>query len=576
MIRLLKAYLPRISRLLAAVVVFQCGAAVFMLYLPTISGEIINNGVLKHDTAYVWAAGGVMLLVTLAQAVCMTGGIYFGSRSSMTVGRDVRRDLFHKVMTLSARELTTFGAPTLITRVTNDVQQVQMAVLMTCTQAVMSPVLVIFGTYMAFRENAQLAWVLVAAVPVLVVFMAILLSRMHPAFIAMQDRIDDVNQVLREQIAGMRVVRAFVRERAERQRFGQANADLTATALKTGRLMSVMFPIVMLVQNVTGVAIVWFGGHLINSHQMSLGSLIAFIGYITQVLMGLIQTVFMFMMIPRAAVASGRIMQVLDTDSSVVPPLVPTTDIRSAGDLELRQVEFRYPGAIDPVLADISFGASRGQTTAVVGSTGAGKTTLINLIARLVDVSGGAVYVDGVDVRDLTHSDLSRRVGLVPQKPYLFSGTVASNLRHGKADATEGEMWEALTVAQAVDFVRAMPGGLEAQILQGGTNVSGGQRQRLAIARALIREPEIYLFDDSFSALDLATDARLREALIPHTRDSTVVIVAQRISTIMSADRILVLDDGHCVGLGTHWELLDSCPTYAEIVGSQLSTEQAA
>ena len=494
----------------------------------------------------------------------------------MTVGRDVRRDLFHKVMTLSARELTTFGAPTLITRVTNDVQQVQMAVLMTCTQAVMSPVLVIFGTYMAFRENAQLAWVLVAAVPVLVVFMAILLSRMHPAFIAMQDRIDDVNQVLREQIAGMRVVRAFVRERAERQRFGQANADLTATALKTGRLMSVMFPIVMLVQNVTGVAIVWFGGHLINSHQMSLGSLIAFIGYITQVLMGLIQTVFMFMMIPRAAVASGRIMQVLDTDSSVVPPLVPTTDIRSAGDLELRQVEFRYPGAIDPVLADISFGASRGQTTAVVGSTGAGKTTLINLIARLVDVSGGAVYVDGVDVRDLTHSDLSRRVGLVPQKPYLFSGTVASNLRHGKADATEGEMWEALTVAQAVDFVRAMPGGLEAQILQGGTNVSGGQRQRLAIARALIREPEIYLFDDSFSALDLATDARLREALIPHTRDSTVVIVAQRISTIMSADRILVLDDGHCVGLGSHWELLDSCPTYAEIVSSQLSTEQAA
>jgi ATP-binding cassette subfamily B protein len=576
MIRLLKSYLPRISGLLAAVVAFQCGAAVFMLYLPRISGDIINNGVLKHDTGYVWAAGGVMLLVTLAQAVCMTGGIYFGSRSSMSVGRDVRRDLFHKVMTLSARELTTFGAPTLITRVTNDVQQVQMAVLMTCTQAVMSPALVIFGTYMAFRENVQLAWVLLAAIPVLVVTMTILLSRMHPAFMAMQDRIDDVNQVLREQIAGMRVVRAFVRERAERQRFGQANAELTATALTTGRLMAVMFPVVMLVQNLTGVAIVWFGGHLINSHQMSLGSLIAFIGYITQVLMGLMQTVFMFMMIPRAAVASGRIMQVLDTDSSVVPPLQPTTDIRDVGALEFRDVEFRYPGAIAPVLEDISFGASRGQTTAIVGSTGAGKTTLINLIARLVDVSEGAVYVDGVDVRDLTHSDLSRRVGLVPQKPYLFSGTVASNLRHGKPDATEGEMWDALTVAQAADFVRAMPGGLEARILQGGTNVSGGQRQRLAIARALIREPEIYLFDDSFSALDLATDARLREALIPHTRNSTVVIVAQRISTIMSADRILVLEDGHCVGLGSHWELLDSCPTYAEIVNSQLSTEQAA
>ena len=576
MIRLLKTYLPRIRRLLAAVVAFQCGAAVLMLYLPRISGDIIDNGVLKHNTGYVWSTGGLMLLATLAQMVCMTGGVYFGARSSMAVGRDVRRDVFRRVMSFSAREMTTFGAPTLITRVTNDVQQVQMAVLMTCTQAVMSPVLVIFGTYMALNQNVQLAWVLIAAIPILVVLMVILLSRLHPVFMAMQDRVDDVNQVLREQITGIRVVRAFVREGAERRRFGHANGQLTATALTSGRLMAVMFPIVMLVQNVTGVAIVWFGGHLIATHRMSIGSLIAFLGYITQVLMGLIQTVFMFLMIPRAAVASGRIMEVLDTSSSVVPPLVPATDIREVGGLEFSQVEFRYPGAVAPVLEGISFRASRGQTTAVVGSTGTGKTTLINLVARLVDVSAGAVSVDGVDVRDLAHSDLSRRVGLVPQKPYLFSGTVRSNLRHGKADATEDEMWEALTVAQAADFVRAMPGGLEAPIHQGGTNVSGGQRQRLAIARALIRRPEIYLFDDSFSALDLATDARLREALIPYTRDSTAVIVAQRISTIMSADRILVLEDGHCVGLGSHDELLDTCPTYAEIVASQLTTEPAA
>ncbi|MGD9797800.1 MAG: ABC transporter ATP-binding protein [Acidimicrobiia bacterium] len=576
MIRLLKTYLPRVRGLLLAVVLFQSAQAVFTLYLPRISARIIDEGVLPGDTGKIWSIGGFMLVMTLFQMATMVCGVYFASKASMAVGRDIRKDLFQKVTAFSAREVGHFGAPTLITRITNDVQQVQTMVLMTCTAAVMAPVTAGFGTLMAVREDAALSLVLIVAIPILAAIVGLHMYRTTPVFQAMQDRIDDVNKVLREQVTGMRVVRAFVREPSERRRFAKSNDELTETALVTGRLMAMMFPLVMAVQNVASVAVLWFGAGRIDAGDMSVGSLVAFLGYIVQVLMAVMMASFMFVMLPRAAVSGRRVQEALDSETSVVPPEHPVTDIRATGSLELRGVTFGYPGAQAPILNDVSLVASGGQTTAIIGSTGAGKTTLLNLVPRLFDVTGGAVLVDGVDIRQLDSEALWSRIGLVPQKPFLFSGTVASNLRYGKGDATEDEMWEALTVAQAADFVAAMPGGLEAPIAQGGTNVSGGQRQRLAIARALIRRPEIYLFDDSFSALDLATDARLRAALVPWTASSTVLIVAQRVSTIIDADQILVLEDGRRVGLGTHRELLDTCPTYVEIVESQMSTEEAA
>jgi ATP-binding cassette, subfamily B, multidrug efflux pump len=574
MIRLLRAYLPRVRPLLVGVLVFQTGQAIFTLFLPRITARIIDEGVVAGDRGAIWTTGAMMLGVTLAQVACLVSGVYFAARSSMGVGKELRTDLFHQVTGFSAQEVGRFGPPTLITRITNDVQQVQIMVQMACMMAVVAPITALFGTIMAVRQDAGLSVVLLVAIPVLVIVVGLLMRTLHPVFTAMQDRIDGVNTVLREQITGIRVVRAFVREPAERARFEEANASLTATALRSGRLMAVMFPLILMVQNGASVAVVWYGAVRIDSGETSIGSLVAFLGYIVLVLMSVMMASFMFMMLPRAAVSGQRIMDALDAESTVVAPERPVTVERS-GRLELRNVVFGYPGADEPVLKDVSFAAGPGQTTAIIGSTGSGKTTLLNLIPRLYDVTGGSVLVDGVDVRELALDDLWSRIGLVPQKPFLFSGTVADNLRYGKADATDDEMWGALTVAQGADFVAAMPGGLDAPISQGGSNVSGGQRQRLAIARALIRKPDIFLFDDSFSALDLATDARLRAALVPHTAHATFVVVAQRVSTIIDADQILVVEGGRVVGAGTHDELLGSCPTYVEIVESQRSVEEA-
>jgi ATP-binding cassette subfamily B multidrug efflux pump len=500
--------------------------------------------------------------------------VYVGARTAMGFGRDVRAALFHRVGEFSAREVNRFGAPSLITRGTNDVQQVQMLVLLSCTMLVTAPIMCFGGVVMALQEDTQLSWLMLVCVPVLVASIGVVIARMVPGFRSMQTRIDDVNRVLREQITGIRVVRAFVREPEETARFERANADLTDVALRVGRLQARIFPIVMLVLNVSSVAVLWFGAGRIDAGQMQVGALTAFLTYLTQILMAVMMATFMTMMIPRAAVCAERIVEVLDTASSVAPPSEPAVPSVATGVLELRGAGFAYPGAAEPVLRNVTFTARPGTTTAIVGSTGAGKTTLLGLVPRLFDATRGAVLVDGIDVRDLEPEHLWSRVGIVPQRPYLFSGTVASNLRYGNPDATDEQLWTALEVAQAAEFVRAMPAGLDAPIAQGGTNVSGGQRQRLAIARLLVRAPQIYLFDDSFSALDLATDARLRAALRPVTRTATVLVVAQRVASIRDADQIVVLDDGAVVGIGTHDELLVTSPTYAEIVASQFSAEE--
>jgi ATP-binding cassette subfamily B multidrug efflux pump len=576
LIKLLRTYLRPYTKALLAVVALQLVATMASLYLPSLNADIIDKGVAKGDTGFIVSTGGWMLLVTLAQIACSIAAVYFGARAAMAFGRDVRSAIFHRVGTFSAREVAQFGAPSLITRNTNDVQQVQMLVLMTATLMVSAPIMCVGGIIMALRQDVGLSWLMAVSIPVLVVAIALIVVRMVPLFRSMQARIDVVNRVLREQLSGIRVVRAFVRERDEAERFAEANAALTSTALQAGRLMVLIFPTVMLILNASSVAVLWFGAARVDSGDMQIGALTAFLMYLMLILTSVMMATFMAIMIPRAAVSSDRISAVLNTESSVTPPLHPVRELHSRGELEFRDVEFRYPGAVAPVLQNISFRATAGQTTAVIGSTGAGKTTLISLVARLFDATSGTVLIDGVGVRDLDPEMLWNRIGLVPQKPYLFTGTVASNLRYGNPQATDAELWQALEVAQAADFVRAMPGGLEGRIAQGGTNVSGGQRQRLAIARALVRQPEIYLFDDSFSALDLATDARLRAALRPETARATVVIVSQRVSTISDADQIVVLDDGAIVGLGRHDELLKTCPTYIEIVQSQLAAEPAA
>ena len=575
LIRLLRTRLRVYRKELLILLVLQGIQAILNLYLPTLNAEIIDKGVLTGNTHYIWSKGGVMLFVAVLQAVFAVCAVYLGSRVAMSFGRDVRDALFHRSMQLSAREVNQLGAPSLITRVTNDVQQVQLLVVMSCTMVLAAPVTVVGGVILALRQDAGLAWLLGLSMPILAIALGTIIGFMIPQFRLMQERLDNVNRVLREQITGIRVVRAFVREHQEVQRFRVVNDELTNTSLRAGRLMALMFPIVMLVINCSNSAVVWFGANRIAHGQMTIGSLIAFLTYFTLILIAVMMATFVGVMAPRAAVSAERIQEVLGTESSVIPPTDPVTELRSVGTLELRDVSFGYPGASSPVLDGISFRVLPGQTTAVVGSTGSGKTTLVNLVARLIDVTAGAVLVGGVDVRELDPDILWHRIGLVPQRPYLFTGTVASNLRYGKPDATDDELWTALEVAAAVDFVTAM-GGLEAPIAQGGSNVSGGQRQRLSIARALVRRPDVYIFDDSFSSLDLATDARVRMSLGPYTEGSSVLVVAQRVSTIMSADQILVIEDGRAVGLGTHRELLESCPTYVEIVASQATAEDAA
>jgi ATP-binding cassette subfamily B protein len=569
--RYLKPYWP----LLVAVGVFQLAQSLASLYLPSLNADIVDNGIAKGDVPYIFGVGGLMLGITLLQVVCAITAVYFGARVAMSLGRDLRSGIFHTVSEFSEREVAQFGAPSLITRTTNDVQQVQMVVLMTCTLFVSAPMLAIGGVIMALQQDVGLSWLMAVSIPVLLIGVIGIMSRMVPLFRLMQKRIDRVNLVLREQLTGIRVIRAFVREPHETARFADANAQLTETAVSAGRLFALMFPLVMLVMNVSSVAVIWFGGQRV-ADGMEVGTLMAFLQYLMQILMGVMMATFMGILLPRAAVSADRIGEVLETKTSVVPPANPVTEVTEKGTVEFLDASFQYPGAEEPVLHNLAFAAHPGKTTAIIGSTGSGKSTLVNLLPRLFDVTGGSVLVDGVDVRELDPDLLWSLIGLVPQKPYLFSGTVASNLRYGKPDATEEELWEALEIAQAKDFVSELDGGLDAPIAQGGTNVSGGQRQRLAIARALVKKPEIYVFDDSFSALDTGTDARLRRALKRRVAGATMIIVAQRVSTIVDADQIIVLENGRVVGIGTHDELTESNETYAEIVASQLTAEEAA
>jgi ATP-binding cassette, subfamily B, multidrug efflux pump len=576
MIALLRTYLRPYRRPLALVVGLLVVQALATLYLPALNGDIINNGVAKGDIGYILSTGALMLGISLMVVACAIVGVYWGSKTGMAFGRDVRSAIFRKVESFSRTELDRFGTASLITRNTNDVQQVQMVVLMGLNMMIIAPILAVGGVILALRQDVPLSGILIVVLPIMAVIVGTFMYKALPLFQAMQVKIDRLNQVTREALSGIRVIRAFVRTRHEEERFDVANRDLTATSLRVNRIFALMIPLLTAVFNLSSVAILWFGAIRVDSGQMPIGNLIAFLQYVMQILFAVMMAVFMFVMIPRAVVSSGRIQEVLRTRPSIDDPVTPTPPPPATGSLVFRDVEFRYPGAQDPVLSDISLVVEPGRTTAIVGSTGSGKTTLINLIPRFYDVTGGALAIDGVDVRELDRDDLWARIGLVPQKAFLFSGTIASNLRFGKADATDDELWTALRIAQADDFVHELPEGLDAPVTQGGMNLSGGQRQRLAIARALVKRPPIYVFDDSFSALDFKTDARLRAALAQEIDDATVVIVAQRVGTIMGANRIVVLDGGTIVGIGTHQELMTTCETYREIVYSQLSEEEAA
>ncbi|MCX4582289.1 ABC transporter ATP-binding protein [Streptomyces sp. NBC_01481] len=576
LIRLLRTHLGPYRQPITLLVVLQLLQTSATLYLPTLNADIIDNGVVKGDTGYILRLGALMIAVSVVQVLCNIGAVHIGAQTAAALGRDVRAAVFDRVQSFSAREVGHFGAPSLITRTTNDVQQVQMLVLMAFTLMVSAPIMCVGGIIMALGQDVPLSAVLLAVVPVLGIAVSLIVKKMRPLFRTMQERLDTVNRVLREQITGNRVIRAFVRDEYEAGRFRGANNELTDVSLSTGRLMALMFPTVMTVVNVSSVAVVWFGAHRVDSGAIQIGALTAFLAYLMQIVMAVMMATFMFMMVPRAEVCAERIEEVLDTRSSVIPPIKAVRELRRHGHLEVRAVEFRYPGAEESVLHDVTLLARPGETTAIIGSTGSGKSTLLGLVPRLFDATDGEVLVDGVDVRDLDPALMAKTVGLVPQRPYLFSGTVATNLRYGKPDASDEELWQALEVAQAADFVRELEGGLNAPIAQGGTNVSGGQRQRLAIARTLVQRPEIYLFDDSFSALDYATDAALRGALARETSEATVVIVAQRVSTIRDADRIVVLDGGQVVGTGSHHELMESNETYREIVLSQLTEAEAA
>jgi ATP-binding cassette subfamily B multidrug efflux pump len=576
MIALFRTYLAPYRGPLALVVGLLFVQAIATLYLPALNGDIINNGVAKGDTGYIISTGMLMLGISLLVVITAIIAVFFGSRTGMAFGRDVRSAIFRKVESFSQAELNRFGTPSLITRNTNDVQQVQMVVLLGLNMMIIAPILAVGGVILALQQDVPLSGILVVILPLMALIVGILMSRALPLFQVMQKKVDRVNQVTRESLAGIRVIRAFVRTNHEQERFDVANRDLTDTALRVNRLFAVMIPTLMLIFNLSSVAILWFGSIRVDSGQMPIGNLIAFLQYVMQILFAVMMAVFMFVMVPRGIVSSARIQEVLRTTPTIDDKPEPIAAPAALGALAFRDVEFRYPGAQDPVLHDITLDIEPGRTTAIVGSTGSGKSTLINLIPRFYDVTDGSLDLDGVDVRDIRREDLWARIGLVPQKAFLFSGTIASNLRFGQADATDEELWTALRIAQAESFVRDLPDGLESPVSQAGANFSGGQRQRLAIARALVKRPAVYVFDDSFSALDLRTDANLRAALAREIRDATIVIVAQRVGTIMTADRIVVLDGGTIVGVGTHDELLETCETYREIVDSQLGAEEAA
>ena len=578
MIALLRTFLrPYLGQLVMVMILLLIGA-IGNLTLPDLNAEIINNGIAKGDTDYIVGTGAWMLLVTALLGAASVLAVFLGARVSMRFGRDVRSAIFSKVETFSQVEVNQFGAASLITRNTNDVQQVQTLVFMALTIMISAPILIVGGVIMALRTDVPLSGLLVVILPLMAAVIGIVMSRAIPLFRAMQVKLDRINQVMRETLAGVRVIRAFVRTRHEEERFDDANVDLFRTTLRVNRLFAVTIPTMTAILNLSTVAVMWFGATRVETGGMPIGNLTAFLQYLMQILFAVLTAVFMFILVPRATVSAGRIQEVLQTRPAITDPAdpVPLPAVERPGHLEFRDVEFGYPGAEQAVLHEISFTASPGETTAIIGSTGSGKTTLINLIPRLYDVTGGAVLMDGIDVRSLEREQLWSRIGFIPQKAFLFSGTVASNLRFGDENATDEELWRALDIAQGRDFVEAMDGGLEAPIMQGGTNVSGGQRQRLAIARAIVKRAPILVFDDSFSALDFATDSRLRAALAREVGDLTVIIVAQRVGTIRNADRIIVMDDGRVVGTGTHAELLASNQTYQEIVYSQLSESEAA
>ena len=576
LVRLLRRHLQPYTGLLLCVLVLQFAQVTASLYLPTLNADIIDKGVATGDTGYIWRMGAFMLVVSVGQGVCSVAATYLAARAAMSMGRDLRGEVFERVSGFSEREITAFGAGSLITRNTNDVQQVQMLVMMGCTMLVTAPVMAVGGIIMAITRAPSLSWLIGVSVPVLLVAVGLIVGRMLPLFRSYQDKLDAINRVMREQLTGIRVIRAFVREQAETERFEDANTDIARVGERVGQLFVLLFPLVMLVLDVTIVGVIWFGGHQVGDGDVEVGTLIAFMSYLMQILMGIVMASFMTIMIPRAAVCAERISEVLATAPTITSSPDAVDTFPAPGTVEMRDVTFVYPDADARVLAEVSFTVQPGTTTAIVGSTASGKSTVVRLLSRLLEASSGQVLIGGTDVREADPEALWAQMGLVPQQPFLFAGTVASNLRLGREEATDDELWKALEVAQAKDFVSAMDGGLEATIAQGGTNVSGGQRQRLAIARALVRRPDILIFDDSFSALDVSTDARLREAMGPATAGITKVIVAQRVSTITEADQILVLDGGHLVGSGTHTELLATCPVYREIVTSQLGAEAAA